>query len=171
MNLCWDHDPNKRPKMADVVEWCNGSVFKALRAVYHLEDGKLSAVCQCQVDRTHVHSLDANDTINTTEIKFIITPSDKIDDVFSFPVLTPRSSLTSLPATQLQSSEGDGKDSLNFEVSRKYSQIWIAQRIDKNKSVLQIFSYTSSKAGCKVSQYSVTHCHFSFCVRDRCFQL
>jgi len=63
MNLCWDHDPNKHPKMADVVVWCNVSVFEALRAVYHLEDGKLSAICQCQVDRTHVHSLDANDLI------------------------------------------------------------------------------------------------------------
>jgi len=159
MNLCWNHDPNKRPKMAEVVEWCNLSVFKALRAVYHLEAGKLSAVCQCQVDRTHVHSLHVNDIIATTEAKFIVKPSDKDDDVFSFPVLTQQSSLNSLPATQCQNAKGDGKDTLNFEVnrSRKYSQIWIAQQIDENKSVLHIFSYKSSKAGCKVSYYSVTH--------------
>jgi len=159
MNLCWDHDPNKRPKMLEVVEWCNLSVFKALRAVYHLKNGKLSAVCQCQVDRTHVHSLDTNDTIATTEVKFIIKPSDEDDDIFSFPVLTSQSSPKSLLDTPLQSAKHDGQDTLSFEVkkSRKYSQIWIAQQIDKNKSVLQMFSYSSSKAGCKVSYYSVTH--------------
>ena len=143
MNLCWDHDPKKRPKISQVVEWCNLTVFKALRAVYHLENGKLGAICQCQVDRTHVHASDAS-TVDTSKVKFIIEPSGEDDIPFSFPLL---------PIIPFQSAGAEEENTFNFEVknSRQYSQIWIAKRIDSRKSVLQIFSYKSSQAGCQVS--------------------
>jgi len=160
MNLCWDHDPNKRPKISQVVEWCNLTVFKALRAVYHLEDGKLSAICQCQVDRTHVHSSDAN-TVDTSKVRFVIEPSGEYDIPFSFPVLNSHSSFPLVSVTPFQSVEAN---SINFEVenSRQYSLIWIAQQIDRQKSILQIFSYKSSQAGCKVSCFTLPYVFIHF---------
>jgi len=171
MNLCWNHDPSKRPKISQILEWCNLTVFKALRAVYHLEDAKLRAICQCQVDRTHVHSSDAN-TVDASKVKFIIEPSGEYDKPFSFPVLNSHSSFPLLSVTPFQSVEAN---SINFEIknSRQYSLIWIAQQIDRQHCILQIFSYKSSQAGYKVSCNNVTPVYVSiqFGVLHRCFQL
>jgi len=154
MNLCWEHDPNKRPKISQVVEWCNLTEVESLRAVYHLEIGKLSASCQCQVDHTHVHLLDV-DTIDTSKVKFTITPrtEDDNDPPLSFPVSSSPNQHPLLPLTPFTKCKDEDEVNSDFmtEVSNQHSQIWVVQQIDEHASELQIFSYNSSQAGYSVS--------------------
>ena len=151
MNLCWEHDPNKRPKMSQVVEWCNLPEIEVLRAVYHLENGKFSAICQCQIDHTHVHSLDA-DTLDTSKVKFTIASYTEDDPLLSFPALALPNQHPFLPLTPFEKCK-DEDENFNFrvETSNLHSQIWIIKLIDEHASELQIFSYNNSQAGYRVS--------------------
>jgi len=155
MNLCWEHDPNKRPKMSQVVEWCNLTEFGSLRAVYHLKKGKMTALCQCLIDRNHVHSLDT-DMIDVSRVQYTITPCTEDDALFSCPVLSP-------------SNKKDNDQNKSAVEERHYFQIWLAQKTDSDSNQLQIFSYNTSQVGYRVSIslcIAKLHVHAVYSIRN-----
>ena len=152
MNLCWEHDPYKRPKISRVMKWCNLPEVRALRAVYHLENGKLTAVCQCQVGHNHVHSLDT-DTVDVSKVKFTIVPYTEDNPLLAFPEITSPNEHTILPLSPFEKCKNEDECNFNFkaETSNHCSQIWLIQQVDEDASELQIFSYNSSQVGYGVS--------------------
>ena len=152
MKLCWEHDPSKRPKISQVAEWCNIPEFESLRAVYHLEKGKMTALCQCQVDHNCAHSLAAY-IIDASKVKLTITPYTEDDPLLCFPVLSPPKKDHLIP----HKGDNDQKERiLKFEMEKPmlYCQIWMVQKTDKGTSQLQIFSYNDSRIGYSVSVQS-----------------
>ncbi|XP_065896958.1 leucine-rich repeat serine/threonine-protein kinase 1-like isoform X2 [Dysidea avara] len=155
MNICWEHNPSKRPKISQVVEWSNLPEFESLRAVYHLEEGKMTALCQCQVDCNHIHSLDV-DIMDVSKVKFTITPYTEDDPLLSFPVLSSSDVDQLLSITPYMGNSGQKESIFDFKMkkSRHYFQIWMVQKTNKGASQLQIFSYNDSRVG--YSGYSTT---------------
>lgn len=50
MELCWDKDPETRPKMGQVVEWIHAPEFERLRAEIALREVKsVSCACVCRI--------------------------------------------------------------------------------------------------------------------------
>ena len=152
MNICWEHNPSKRPKISQVVEWSNLPEFESLRAVYHLEEGKMTALCQCQVDCNHIHSLDV-DIMDVSKVKFTITPYTEDDPLLSFPVLSSSDVDQLLSITPYMGNSGQKESIFDFKMkkSRHYFQIWMVQKTNKGASQLQIFSYNDSRVGYSVS--------------------
>ncbi len=50
MNLCWDHNPENRPKTKQIVEWAEAPEFERLRAQISLSGVKsISCACVCRI--------------------------------------------------------------------------------------------------------------------------
>lgn len=50
MNLCWDHDPENRPRTKQIVEWAEAPEFERLRAQISLSGVKsISCACVCRI--------------------------------------------------------------------------------------------------------------------------
>lgn len=131
MIQCWDHDPNRRPTMAEIKEWTKLPEFPSLRTVCRLPDGQLSAVCQCVVDRNHIHAVELPNKLSSTTIL-----SDEQEDLFCSSITT-SSTKTAI---------------LSHKKPSKYRQVWITQELGpKDASQLSIVMYKSGDLGYRVS--------------------
>lgn len=134
MNLCWKQNPISRPEILQILKWCDLPEFQSLRAVSPLETGKIYAVCQCTVNRTHSHTLLSNPPSNA---KFTLQSYKEFDQLFTIPEITLHTPPISLK--------------FDFKKSKYHTQVWIVQEVDKNGMQLQILTYRSTQVGYRVS--------------------
>ena len=135
MTRCWDHEPHRRPTMAEIIEWTELPEFPSLRTVYRLNSGRLSAVCQCMVDRNHIHLANLATKPFSQSLTAILY--DEQEDLFCSTITTS----STKTATLLH------------KKANKYSQVWIAQESEsKDSSNLSIIMYKSGEVGYMVSQ-------------------
>ena len=137
MNLCWEQNPTSRPEISQILKWCDLPEFQSLRAVCPLETGKIYAVCQCTVNRTHSHTLLAKPPSNA---KFTLQPYKEFKQLFTIPeIASPKPHSPSMPLK------------FDFKKSKQHTQVWITQEVDKNETQLQILTYRSTQVGYRVS--------------------
>ena len=135
MKVCWSHNPDNRPSMAQVVKWSQFPELQFLRIIHELELKRLSGICQCQVVRDHVHQ---HATVKPQSLQNIIPNCEKIQSLFSsLPSLTPQ--------IKRKKSKSDN-----------HTQIWIAQDKDEITTKLTIVTLRSSDLGYYVSSLNVT---------------
>ena len=135
MKVCWSHNPDNRPSMAQVVKWSQFPELQSLRTIHELELKRLSGICQCQVVRDHVHQ---HATVKPQNLQHVIPNCEKIQSLFS--------SLSSLtPQIKRRKPKSD-----------KHTQIWIAQDKDEITTKLTIVTLRSSDLGYYVSSLNIT---------------
>ena len=106
MRACWNHNPEDRPNMGQVVEWSQLPELQSLRTIHQLEHKKLLAISQCSVDQSHEHQ----DVIDKPQNQQYIIPShDRFDPLFS--------------SLNIQTPLGERQEN----TTNNYIQIWIAQ--------------------------------------------
>lgn len=143
MTLCWDHDPSKRPTMAKIKEWTELPEFPSLRTVFRLPDGQLSAVCQCVVDRNHIHAIDHELPNKFGLLSSTTILSNEQEDLFCSPITTSSTNI----ATLFQ------------KKASKYRQVWITQESgSKDSSQLSVVLYKSGDLGYRVSPFNFKSC-------------
>ena len=126
MQVCWSHNPNDRPSMAQVVKWSQFPELQSLRTIHELESRKLLGICQCQVVRYHIHQYATEKPQN---LQNIIPSCEHYDSLFS-------SLSTQTPPSKMKQ-----------KTSNNHTQIWIAQ--DKNEATtkMTIVTFRSSDLG------------------------
>ena len=135
MTQCWDHDPHRRPTMAEIKEWTKLPEFPSLRTVCRLPNGQLSAVCQCVVDRSHIHGVVGLSVTKLTLSSPTTTLSDEKEELFCSSITTSTKIATLL-----------------HKKASKYSQVWVTQESEsKDVSHLSIMMYESGDLGYRVS--------------------
>ena len=138
MIQCWDHDSHKRPTMAQIKEWSALPEFPILRTVFRLKPGQLSTVCQCLVNRYHLHLISSADQVSTNNLALLPTTNENLLPSSEETLFSPfrAGSLTSL---------------LNKKKADQHNQVWITQETDaKNTSQLAIITYRSGELGYRV---------------------
>ena len=159
MRLCWEHDPDQRPKMAQVNEWVDSEEFERLRAEVALSDVKsISCARVCRIvpeneqefrgDRRSSSLSPLPEELEEEEAKFLpsiledsghvqnaegISGIDGEEDVYQF-----------VPLGKKSTSHGQ------FLLDHAYTQIWMCGR-DQKKGLLHIFTYYDGQAGFHVS--------------------
>ena len=123
MKACWNHNPDDRPNMAQIVEWSQLPELQCLRTIHHLEPRKLLGICQCQVVRDHMHqpkSQNLPQNPNCEDFKSLFS---------SLSLQTPQSRRRQI-------------------ISNKHTQIWIAQDVtDEAVTKMTIVTFRSSNLG------------------------
>ena len=124
MRACWNHNPEDRPGMAQVVEWSQLPELQSLRTIHQLVHKKILAICQCSVAQSQ-HA-----TNKPQKKQNIIPNCDHFVPLFS----------SSEPLSR-EKQENTTND---------YIQMWIAQDNVENSTKLTIVTCKSDHFGFNV---------------------
>ena len=152
MRLCWDHDPDERPRMSQIKEWVSAEEFERLRAEVTLTDvHSISCACVCRITPEN------EEEFVNKEGHFSWTPirEEKIDYLPSVledsghventaeDVCREDNFYQFVPSGRVSYSPG-------FILDHAYTQVWMCGR-DKKKGLLHIFTYYDGQPGFHVS--------------------
>ena len=126
MRACWNHNPDDRPNMAQVLEWSQLPELQSLRTIHQLEHKKVLASCLCLVDQNHAHQLSTDKPENQQRI---IPNCDYFDSLFS--------------SISIQAPLGERQE----DTATNYIQMWIAQDNAENTTKLTIVTSKSDHFG------------------------
>ena len=161
--MCWEHEPNNRPSMLQVLQWAESVEFDSLRVDSNLSQvtaistacvGRIDPVCdsycnsndtdyECLISRTITHTIPTpvgcNPVANDKSEKSTIQPRPGKDGMGE---VHHRVGLTSEVHSLAQ-------DSSHVTVSA-CTQTWLCGR-DKRKGLVTIITYEDNKPGYSVS--------------------
>ena len=142
MELCWQHDPDDRPTMSEIVEWMLTPAFDQLRVKVTLQGVQsISCACMCRLLPEYEENAKPCSEISTT------SDSDSIEtkegtNVFDDGEHTFKTSQAktggSAKKTDSRSVRESGKS--KRRVLEPCTQIWMCGR-DKRKGLFELFTY------------------------------
>ena len=161
MRLCWHHDADERPRMAQVKEWVASEEFERLRAEVALSDIKLiscARVCRIVPENEVEFRAEQQYSCQDPYLKEI---SEKEEEKYLPSVLDDSDHVENTLDTEqdICMDEEDvyrfvplGRPSSQpgFTLDHAYTQIWMCGR-DQKKGLLHIFTYYDGQAGFHVS--------------------
>lgn len=160
MRLCWNHDPDDRPKMSQIKEWVAAEEFQRLRAEVALRDVKsISCARVCRITPENEEEFTLSQQISQEpwlfeeeeEIKFlpsVLEDSGHVENTESGEGISTEETVYQFVPSGRHSSSQPG-----FVLNHPYTQIWMCGR-DQKKGLLHIFTYYDGQAGFHVSIYS-----------------
>ena len=164
MEMCWDHEPNNRPSMSQVLQWAESIEFESLRVDSNLAQVTgISTACVTRIDPELDSYLERDDS----DSSYTLMKSQTIT----------QDSVTSSKADRCNTDDGEieprsDRDRSGTVYRRVGSiseirllpkgtsqvkpsactQIWLCGQ-DKRKGLVAIFTYEDNKPG-----YSVSYC-------------
>jgi serine/threonine protein kinase len=151
MRLCWEHDPDHRPRMSQIREWVAAEEFERLRADVALSDvHSISCACICRITPENEEEF-MSDGLEDQEI-------GRVDDESRFlpSVLEDSGNVENTVNTEEYCRDestiyqfvpsGRRSNSPGFVLDHAYSQIWMCGR-DRKKGLLHIFTYYDGQPG------------------------
>ena len=166
MEMCWDHEPNNRPSMSQVLQWAESIEFESLRIDSNLAQvTAISTACVTRIDPEFDSYLEYNSDASNYELMKSQTitqgsvTSSKADRCTTDDTeIQPRSNRDRLGTvfrrvgsiTEIRLS---AKDTSQPKPSA-CTQIWLCGR-DKRKGLVAIFTYEDDKPGYSVSYYTL----------------
>lgn len=130
MRACWNHNPDDRPNMAQVLKWGQLPELQSLRTIHQLEHKKLLSICLCSAAQNCAHQHAANIPENQ---QHIIPNCDNFDPLFS--------------SISIQTPLGDRQEN----TATSYMQMWIAQNNAESATKLTLVTSKSDRFGYQVS--------------------
>ena len=158
MQLCWDHDPDRRPRMSQIREWVASEEFERLRADIALSDvHSISCACVCRITPENEEEFinsdpqDAGpDDERTKYLPSVLEDSGHVENtVYEHEYCREESWYQFMPSGRMS-------DSPDFVLDHAYSQVWMCGR-DRKKGLLHIFTYFDGQPGVNVSAVMCTH--------------
>ena len=161
MEMCWDHEPNNRPSMSQVLQWAESIEFESLRVDSNLAQvTAISTACVSRIDpefdSCHKYNTDVSDcdlmksqTITQDSVNSYKADSDDTE-------VQPRSGRDRLRTVFRKVGSVSeirllAKDTVTDQVKPSAcTQIWLCGR-DKRKGLVAIFTYEDDKPGYSVS--------------------
>ena len=164
MEMCWDHEPNNRPSMSQVLQWSKSSEFESLRVDSNLAQvTAISTACVTRIDPEFDSNLEHDS--NDSSYKFMKSQTITQDSVTSSKTdrcntddseIEPRSGRDRSETVYRRVGSISEICSLPKGTSQvkpsACTQIWLCGR-DKRKGLVAIFTYEDNKPG-----YSVSYC-------------
>lgn len=160
MRLCWEHDPDHRPRMSQIREWVSAEEFERLRADVALSDvHSISCACVSRIAPENEEEEEKEDRVNggdprhmetqgdDTNVKYlpsVLEDSGHVDTVTIQDVCPEEDAPTQFLPTARQS------NSAGLVLEQSYTQIWMCGR-DTKKGLLHIFTYYDGQPGFHVS--------------------
>jgi len=178
MQLCWEHEPNNRPNMSQVLQWVETIEFDGLRAYSNLvEVTAISSTCVGRIDPSledgHFNYSDRSDTAyellasqiidqdscNVSMISSTTVASEGIETSLILP-RTVRDGMGEMHRTvgAMDEAHSFSRDSsIHRSDITSCTQTWLCGR-DKRKGLVTIFTYQDNVPGYSVScpWYSVS---------------
>lgn len=169
MQMCWEHEPNNRPTMSQVLQWAESIEFESLRVDSNLAQvTAISTACVSRIDPAFDSYLEHYDD-SDTNYEFLASQSTTVDSLSVS--LTDSSAKGDEIEASIQPRTGqDGmgelhhrlgsisevrllaQDSSHVTVSA-CTQTWLCGR-DKRKGLVTILTYEDNSPGYSVSPNS-----------------
>ena len=167
--MCWEHEPNNRPGMLQVLQWAESIEFDSLRVDSNLAQvTAISTACVSRIDPAFDSYCNSDDTNYEFLVSRNITHTSSVS-VDCNPVTNDESTIQPRPGK-----DGMGEvhhrvgltsevhllaqDSKHVTVSA-CTQTWLCGR-DKRKGLVTIFTYEDNKPGYSVSFAYLLHYRF-----------
>ena len=163
MELCWEQEPENRPKMSQVSDWIQAPEFARLRAEISLREVKsISCACVCRIlpeyERWGNEPLpltvrEGMKIYNSMEMNLEELQKTKLDEIGNFEGSNFRQEKFrsgSLLSTVVK----EPGDNVNVKQFNPYTQIWMCEH-DQRKELLHIFTYNDGHPGHYVSTTSL----------------
>ena len=162
MRLCWDHDPDKRPRMSQIREWVAAEEFERLRAEVALSDvHSISCACVCRIMPENEEEFTANfNQFSGHPNRFNGYPDEEGENIKYLPsVLEDSGHVKFTDTAQDVCLEENVYQfiptshqcfSPGVVLDHAYTQIWMCGR-DQKKGLLHIFTYYDGQPGFHVS--------------------
>ena len=166
MQLCWEHEPNNRPNMSQVLQWAETIEFDSLRVYSNLvEVAAISTTCVGRIEPSfedgHFNYSDRSDTA------FELLASQTIDRDSPIVSMTGNTSVTSEGIETLLILPRTGRDGMGEMYRRVGStdarssgihssditsctQTWLCGQ-DERKGLVMVFTYQDNVPGYSVS--------------------
>lgn len=169
MALCWDQEPEKRPKMRHIKEWLLMPEFELLRSEISLESVKtISCACVCRVtpeqeetgeERGGDPQATPNPLDPASDMMCLRSSTGMEQDSACFepyilPVQTSDRSSTETHTKNLPPQSDSLPPLQSNQPFRSSSQIWLCGR-DQRKGMVQIFKYYDSQPDTYVRRYTL----------------
>ena len=169
MQMCWEHEPNNRPSMSQVLQWVELIEFDSLRVDSNQSRvTNISTACVSRIDPTFDEYLKYNNDDSSYEL--LPTQSITQDSLTNSMI----SNINTVKGDELEASTiqpHPGQDSMGEVYHRVDSisevrllaqgsshitvsactQTWLCGREDKRKGLVAIFTYEDNKPGYSVS--------------------
>ena len=154
MQLCWDHDPDKRPKMSQIKDWVDSEEFERLRAEVALSDvHSISCACVCRITpeneerviKDKFESFPGEDEETINYLPSVLEDSDHIENPIHIDEVCREDNFYQFVPSGRKSSSPTG-----FVLEHAYTQVWMCGRGQK-KGLLHIFTYYDGQRGFHVS--------------------
>ena len=165
MQKCWDHEPNNRPSMSQVLQWAESIEFESLRVDSNLAQvTAISTACVSRIDPKFDSYLEYNSDASSYEF---LASLDLSQDSLTSPVtasnLSVERGISMIQPRPGQDGMGEvyrrlgsvsevhslAQDSSHVTISA-CTQTWLCGR-DKRKGLVAIFTYEDNKPGYSVS--------------------
>ena len=166
--MCWEHEPNNRPSMSQILQWTESIEFDSLRVDSNLAQvTAISTACVSRIDPVFDSHLEYNsDDSNCKLLASQTIPHDSLTSSMIASNNSIKSDEFEASAIQLRAGQ-DGmgevyhrfgsisevrllaQDSSHVTVSA-CTQTWLCGR-DKRKGLVAIFTYEDNKPGYSVS--------------------
>ena len=161
MQLCWNHDPDERPNMPQIIEWVASEEFERLRAEVALSDVKLiscARVCRITPKNEQEFMSEQRNSPSSwleelsegeEEVKYlpsILEDSGHVENICTDgaeDICREEDVYQFVPSGRHLPQPG-------FVLNHAYTQIWMCGR-DLKKGLLHIFTYYDGQPGFHVS--------------------
>ena len=160
MGLCWDHDPDMRPRMSQIREWVDSDEFERLRAEVALSDvHSISCACVCRITPENEErvlnekfdSLPEEEKKGINYLPSVLEDSGHIENPIHNDEVCREENFYQFVPSRVQSSSPSG-----FVLEHGYTQVWMCGRGQK-KGLLHIFTYYDGQRGFHVSMHAYKH--------------
>ena len=168
MQMCWEHEPNNRPSMSQVLQWTESIEFDSLRVDSNLAQvTAISTACVSRIDPVFDSHLEynsddsncellASQTITHDSLTSSMIASNNLIKSDEFEVATMQLCAGQDGMGEVYHRFGSisevrllAQDSNHVTISA-CTQIWLCGR-DKRKGLVAIFTYEDNKPGYSVS--------------------
>ena len=151
MRLCWEHDPDHRPRMSQIKEWVAAEEFERLRADVALSDvHSISCAYICRITPENEEEFmseiweDEESGDRVVYLPSVLEDSGNVENTVNTQEYCREESVYQfVPSGRRSNSPG-------FVLDHAYSQIWMCGR-DMKKGLLHIFTYYDGQPGFHVS--------------------